>query len=314
MSGSDENTAIENQKIKKYSSLRIYSMASLILFTALITLLIVSDVIYMMHWKVGPEKLIQILSSPEVVNAFHLSLLTSVQTLVLILITSIPIGYALSRYRFWGHSFINTFVDVPIVLPPIVLGISLLAFFGTSFGMVTKAYINIFCDKIHILILAILRTCSGTAIGDHYISFWEGIDLGVDGAFGIIICQYLVSISYCIRSVKSAFERVPDNYEDVALTLGCSEWQAFHKITIPLAMNGIIAGGIMAWARAIGVFGPLMVFVGTGRRVQVLPTHMWLHLNIGNIEAALVVSLVTMAIAGLAITFVHWFSHGRHWR
>ena len=154
----------------------------------------------------------------------------------------------------------------------------------------------------------------GTSIGDHFIWFWEGIDPGVDGAFGVIMCQYLVSVSYCIRSSKSAFERVPRNFEDVALTLGCTEEQVFKKITVPLARNGIIAGAIMAWARAIGVFGPLMVFVGTSKSVQVMPTHMWLHLNIGNVEAALVVSMVTMIIAGLAITFVHWFSHGRHWK
>ncbi len=314
MSEPEANNTSDKHKKTGRSGLRLFSMASLVLFISLITLLIASDVIYMMHWKVGPAKLGKILSSPEVVTAFHLSILTSLQTLVLILISSIPIGYALSKYRFRGHSFINTFVDVPIVLPPIVLGISLLAFFGTSVGMAVKEHLNIFCDKIHVIILTIVRTGNGTAIGDHLITFWEGIDLGVDGTLGIIMCQYVVSISYCIRSVKSAFERIPENYQDVALTLGCSEWTAFRKVTIPLAMNGIIAGGIMAWARAIGVFGPLMVFVGTGRRVQVLPTHMWLHLNIGNIEAARVVSLVTMSIAGLAITFVHWFSHGRHWK
>ena len=69
----------------------------------------------------------------------------------------------------------------------------------------------------------------------------------------------------------------------------------------------------MAWARAIGVFGPLMVFVGTGPRVQVMPTNMWLELNVGNIEVALVVSLITMTIAGAALVLVHYLAPGRSW-
>ncbi len=296
------------------SKLKNYTMSSLALFIGMIVLLIAADVLYMISWDVGPKEIFEILSSKEVISAFHLSIFTSLITLVLILLTAIPVGYALSRYKFKGHSFVNTFVDVPIVLPPIVLGLSLLAFFGTPFGGVVKEIINKFCDGLHVTIMSVLNLTKGTSIGGHFVWFWSGIDLGVDGAFGIIMCQYLVSVSYCIRSAKSAFEQVPRNYEDVALTLGCSEGMAFKKVTLPLAKNGIIAGGIMAWARAIGVFGPLMVFVGTGRSVQVMPTHMWLHLNIGNVEAALVVSMVTMLIAGMAITFVHWFAHGRHWQ
>ena len=69
----------------------------------------------------------------------------------------------------------------------------------------------------------------------------------------------------------------------------------------------------MAWARAIGVFGPLMVFVGTGSRVQVMPTNMWLELNLGNIENALVVALVTMAIASIALVVTHYMTPGRKW-
>ena len=69
----------------------------------------------------------------------------------------------------------------------------------------------------------------------------------------------------------------------------------------------------MAWARAIGVFGPIMVFVGTGQRVQVLPPNMWLELNVGNIESALVVALMTTLIAFSALAVVHRLAPGRTW-
>ena len=127
------------------------------------------------------------------------------------------------------------------------------------------------------------------------------------------MCQYIVSVSYCIRATKSSFDDVDRRLEHVALSLGCSHWQAFCRVTLPLARNGLVAGGVMAWARAIGVFGPLMVFVGTGQSVQVMPTNMWLELNVGNIETALVVSLVTMSIAAIALVCVHHLAPGRKW-
>lgn len=299
-------------RVKRINWVKCFTVSALVMFACLILLLVVSDFIYMAHWGIGPRRAWEILSTEEVVNAFHLSVFTSVVTLFWVMITAIPVGYALSRYRFPGHSFVNTFVDVPIVLPPIVLGISLLAFFGTPVGVHVKAFLDVMAGKSHYMVLSFLSMFKGVVVIGRVYRFWASIDSGVDGAMGIVMCQYLVSIAYCIRSVKSAFERVPRNYEEVALTLGCSDPSVFRSITIPLAMNGIIAGGVMAWARAIGVFGPLMVFVGTSKRVRVLPTHMWLHLNIGNIESALVVSMVTMIIAGLAITFVHYFSQDRN--
>jgi molybdate transport system permease protein len=94
----------------------------------------------------------------------------------------------------------------------------------------------------------------------------------------------------------------------VAQVLGLSEWQAFWRVSVPLARNGLIAGGVMAWARSIGVFGPLMVFVGTGPRVLVMPTTLWLELSIGNIETAMCIALIMLAMAGTALTLVHWLS------
>jgi molybdate transport system permease protein len=248
----------------------------------MICVLILADVFYLLHWGVGVEKFWNILTSPQVLDCLRRSFLTSFIALLLVVVTAVPVGYALSRYRFFGHSIINTFVDMPIVLPPVVLGISLLAFFGSPMGNWIK--------------VALL----------HY-----GISLV--SSVGIVMCQYIVSVSYCIRAMKASFDNVDRRLEHAALTLGCSQEQAFWRVTLPLARNGLIAGCIMAWARAIGVFGPLMVFVGTGSRVQVMPTNMWLELNVGNIENALVVSLITMAIASIALVCAHCMAPGRKW-
>ena len=266
----------------KGSILRYGTLGVLFGFVLLIILLILADILYLHKWKVGLSEFLEIATSRNVLDCLARSLFTSFIALVLIVLTAAPIGYALSRYRFWGHSFINTFVDMPIVLPPVVLGISLLAFFGSPLG--------------------------------HWIK--SGLDsLGVSliSNFGIVLCQYLVSVSYCIRAMKASFDDVDRRLEHIALSLGCSHVQAFWHVTLPLSRNGVIAGSIIAWARAIGVFGPLMVFVGTGSRVQVMPTNMWLELNVGNIETAIVVSLITLMIASCALAIVHFLVPGRRW-
>lgn len=266
----------------KRNGLFVMSITCLVLFIVLICALILADIFYLLHWGVGIEEFWKILTSPQVLDCLRRSFVTSFIALLLVVATAVPVGYALSRYHFFGHSIINTFVDMPIVLPPVVLGISLLAFFGSPMGNWIKE--------------ALL----------HY-----GISLV--SSVGIVMCQYIVSVSYCIRAVKASFDNVDRQLEHAALTLGCSQEQAFLCVTLPLARNGLIAGCIMAWARAIGVFGPLMVFVGTGSRVQVMPTNMWLELNVGNIENALVVALITMAIASIALVCAHYMAPGRKW-
>ena len=266
----------------KRNGLFVTTTACLALFVIMICVLILADIFYLLHWGVGIEEFWKIATSTQVLDCLRRSFVTSFIALLLIVVTAVPVGYALSRYRFFGHSIINTFVDMPIVLPPVVLGISLLAFFGSPMGSWIKEVLQ------------------------HY-------GTSLVSSVGIVMCQYIVSVSYCIRAVKASFDNVDRRLEHAALTLGCSQEAAFWRVTLPLARNGLIAGCIMAWARAIGVFGPLMVFVGTGSRVQVMPTNMWLELNVGNVENALVVALITMAIASIALAVTHYMTPGRKW-
>ena len=262
--------------------LSLLALGFLGLFVALILVLLLADVGYLVHRKLSFLDVLKLLASREVLAGIRLSLVTSSVTLVLVMLFAVPIGYALSRYRFPGHTLVNTIVDVPIVLPPVVLGLSLLALFGTPAGGWIKAWL-------------------------------KQADLSLVSGIGIVLCQFLVSISYCIRATKASFDSVDRQLEHVALSLGCSRWGAFRQVTLPLARSGLVAGGIMAWARAIGVFGPLMVFVGTSPRVQVMPTAMWLELSIGNIEVSLAIALVAVVMAGAALAVVHWLVPGRRW-
>ncbi len=220
----------------------------------------------------GPStSLLRKLVSPEIASALWLSLWTSAVTVVIDLGLAIPMGYALSRYRFPGHSLVDSIVDLPILLPPLVIGLSLLVFFQTAPGR-----------------------------------FLEG--LGLTFMFqrkGIILCQVLDSASFGIRTVKLAFDGIDPRLEHVAMTLGCGRAAAFFRVALPLARRGIVIGGILVWTRAFGIFGSLMVFVGAVRmRTEVLSTTIYLEQSVGRIEVALAVAMLMVGLATVALVLV----------
>jgi molybdate transport system permease protein len=262
---------------RRTSKFKALCLGLLAMFAMLIALLLLADLSYLSSKGLSLRDIFGLLAQKRVVFALRMSVATSLTTLLLILLTAIPIGYALSRYRFAGRVLANTIIDVPIILPPVVTGISLLALF--SFGL-----------------------------GRPFKQGLSALNISLVSGLGIVMCQYLVAVSYCIRSAKTAFEGVPRGLEQVARVMGCSDWNVFWRVSVPLARNGLVAGGVMAWARAIGVFGPLMVFVGTGPRVLVMPTTLWLELSIGNIETAIAIALIMLALAGAALSLVHWLA------
>jgi len=259
-----------------------FCLAMAALFAGLVLLLVGADAWYLASHGMRPATALHILARPVIRDAIAMSLTTALCSLLLTVACSLPVGYVLSRCRFPGRALLDTLVDVPIVVPPVVIGVSLLAFFGTGAGMAVKRAL-------------------------------AGVHLSMGSGLGIVLCQFLVSAPYCIRAAKAAFDEVDRELEAVAMVLGCDRWRAFRGVTLPLARNGLVAGGVMAWARAIGVFGPIMAFIGTGPRVQVMPTCIWLELSVGNIEVSLTLALVMLGLAGTALLAVHVLAPGRSW-
>jgi molybdate transport system permease protein len=246
-------------------SLSVVALFFLALFVGFILLLIVADALY-----IDSRAVCAVLTAPFVRQALWLSIWTSLTTTAISLLFAVPVGYALSRYRFFGHVLVDTIVDLPIVFPPLVAGLTLLVFFNqTSMGR------------------------------------WIEQDLGLEFVFqakGIVLCQFVVSASYAIRSAKSAFDEVDRRAENVALLLGCTHWGSFSRVSLPLARNGIIAGAILTWARAFGIFGPLMIFVGSFRgRTEVLSSTIFLEQSVGHLETALAIALLLIGMATVAL-------------
>lgn len=239
-----------------------------VVFVAFILTLLVADALY-----IDKKAVITVLTSRFITHALWMSIWTSFSTTFISLLFAVPVGYALSRLRFPGRILADAIVDLPIVFPPLVVGLTLLVFF------------------------------SQTSIGR-----WIQDDLGLEFVFqpkGIVLCQFVAAASLAIRSSNTAFNDVSQRYENVALTLGCTRWGSFWRVSLPLARNGIIAGGILTWARAFGLFGPLMIFVGSFRgRTEVLSTTIFLEQSVGNLEVALAVALLLIFVALVAITII----------
>jgi molybdate transport system permease protein len=103
--------------------------------------------------------------------------------------------------------------------------------------------------------------------------------------------------------MRVTFDDINPRQEWVALTLGCTRSQAFWRVVLPVARNGMLTAATLAWARSLGEFGPILVFSGATRmRTEVLPTTVFLELSVGDIEAAVAVSLLMVAAAVAVLT------------
>jgi molybdate transport system permease protein len=114
----------------------------------------------------------------------------------------------------------------------------------------------------------------------------------------VVLAQFVVASAFAVRTMRVTFEQISPRAEDVAMTLGCSRGRAFWLVTLPEAWRGVLAAGTLAWARSLGEFGPILVFAGATRmRTEVLATTVFLELSVGNLEAAVAVSVLMIGVA-----------------
>ena len=253
--------------LKRRSDKPFYIILSVISVTYL--LLILSMIAADLNFTSG-DAVVQALKSKEIQFAIKLSLITCTITTILSLIVSIPIGYLITNYNFCCKKVIDTLLDIPIILPPLVIGLSLLILFQTPPGQFIEKYVPV-----------------------------------TYAVPSIILSQFMVATAFAIRSMTVAFEQTNQRQEQVALTLGCSRFQAFRFVVLPEVKAGILTAASLAWARALGEFGPILIFSGATRmRTEVLPTTVFLEMSVGNIEAAVAVSLLMIVAAFLVLIII----------
>ncbi len=215
------------------------------------------------------------LASPEIRYAIKLSLITCSITTILSLWVATALGYCMSRFEFRGKSFLDSVLDIPIVLPPLVIGLSLLILFRSGPGIW-------FEDQF-------------VALTGYRITY---------AIPGVILAQFMVACAFAVRTMRATFDEIPARCEHVALTLGCSRSQAFWSVSLPEARRGLLVAATLAWARSLGEFGPILIFAGATRmKTEVMPTSVFLQMSIGDIESAVAVSML-MILAAMAVLVV----------
>lgn len=219
-----------------------------------------------------PSHFVEALGSREIQYSIKLSLVTCTITSLLSLLVAVPIGFLLSRKKFWGKTIVEAALDIPIVLPPMVIGLCLLILFQTWFGKTV--------EKV--------------------IPFTYTV-------YGVVLAQWVIGSAFAIRTMRGTFDHLSPRFEDVAMTLGCTRARAVWSVTLPAAWRGMLAAASVAWARSLGEFGPILVFAGATRmKTEVLPTTVWLELSVGNLEAAVAVSLLLVLFAMVVLVAVRW--------
>ena len=210
-------------------------------------------------------------SSSEL-TAIQLSLKVALVCTIIVLPFAILIGWFLARKRFFGKAFVEGFLHLPLVLPPVTTGYILLVIFGTN-GWLGGLFYN-----------------------------W----LGVRIAFSFpaaIIAAIVVSFPLVTRSIRLSIELVDKNYEEAARTLGASNLRVFFTITLPLALPGVISGAILAFARSLGEFGATISFAGNiSGETQTLPLAIFSTMQVpGEESSTLRLVLVSVVLSLLAM-------------
>jgi len=215
------------------------------------------------------------LANPEIRFAIMLSLVTSIISTIICIVIAIPVAYALARYQFFGKRIANIALTLPLTLPPLVAGIALLLFFGTTpWGRVLE-------DAGFVVIFTPL---------------------------GIIVAEVFVNIPYMIRILRSAFSTINPRYEYVAKILGCTDTSAFCQVTLPMARHGLLAGTVITWSKAMGEFGAVLMLAGaTTMRTETLPIALYLNISTGDLNLAIAAATILILISLITLCAVEYF-------
>lgn len=258
------------------------------MYLLLIVAMMAADLWYALT-EVTAEQFRELMSDRDVRSAVWLTLVTCTVSAILSVIVAVPAGYLLSRYRFPGKTLIDAILDIPIVLPPLVVGLSLLILFNQmppkSWGL----------GSFEEMIRGIFGKHNGVTFN------WPAV----------ILAQFSVACAFAVRTMRNTFDQISPRTEQVALTLGCGRMRAFFSVVVPEAWRGISTAGTLAWTRSMGEFGPILVFASTiSGKTEVLSSRVFLEISIGNLEGAVIVSLLMVTIAIVVLVAVRVWDKG----
>jgi len=206
------------------------------------------------------------LRSEPLREALRLSLVTSTAAMLICLALGLPLAWVLARVDFSGRGLLRALITVPLVLPPVVAGIALRTAFGRT-GVIGEPLLEL------------------TGFSFPYTTW------------GVVLAHTFVSMPFVVIAIEGALRSANKEYDAAAATLGASRWTAFRRVTVPLAMPGILAGMVLGWARSLGEFGATITFNGNyPGTTQTMPTLIYVTRQADQ-DAALALSLVMLMVS-----------------
>ncbi len=239
-------------------------------FSLVSAILLVAFVLFIVVWgflgvSLGDFK--RLFSDREFLSAVVFGLETSFVSVCLSCIFAIPTGFLLARSDRFLARVLDVVFDIPIIIPPLIVGVLLLNVFNNSF--IGKFYSFVF-------------------------TFW-----------GAAIAQFFIAFPFTVKASKSAFELVPPIYERIAMTLGANYYKSFFDTTFKLAKSGILTGLVLSWLRSLGEFGAtLIVGGGIAFKTENIPINIYLKIMEGSFKEGLAASLFVVLVAFFSVLLI----------
>lgn len=217
-------------------------------------------------WRVPWSRVGSVLVEREVRQALWLSLRTSLLATVVAVVFGVPLAWLLARVGFPGRGVVRALCTLSMVLPPVVGGTALFFALGRR------------------------------GLFGQWLDAWFGIRLPFTTA-GVVVAQAFVAMPFLVLTVEAAFRQHDARLDDAARTLGGSSWYVMRRVALPSVRPALVAGAVLAWARALGEFGATITFAGNfPGTTQTMPLATYLALE-SDPERALVLSLVLVAVS-----------------
>jgi ABC-type sulfate transport system permease component len=212
------------------------------------------------------SSVIAALSDADTLSSLWTSIVSATLSTLMMGTFGVPLGYILARFAFPGRGIVSLALYLPLVFPPVVSGIVLLLLYG-PYGPIGGILTN--------------------------------MGLEVDNTVaGVVIAQVFVAIPFVVVASRSAFESIDPKLEQVAATLGHERWSLFWRVSLPLARNGIIAGLVLGWLRAMGEFGATVVLA---YHPYTLPVYTFVQLTGTGVESALPPAFFALIVSCLVV-------------
>ncbi len=268
MKSGEVGNKVNRRRVEAPSRIAVALSLLAVLFVALPVIALLREVAW--------SRLISDLTTPEALSALRLSLLCSILATALAAVLGLPLAWVLARVEFRGRGFVRGLVLLPLVLPPVVAGVGLLAAFGRN-GMLG--------GTLNMLGLRITFT-----------------------PVAVVIAEAFVALPFLVLAVEAGIRGIDRRYEDAARTLGASRSFVMRRITLPLLAPSLAAGLALAWARALGEFGATITFAGNIQgRTRTVPLAVYLLLDSSpDVAIAFSLLLVLICVAVLVTLRARW--------